>query len=48
LSSFRLNNIITEYVFDFSLIMEIAGSLPYSVSEGIKRSIEWMREAGEI
>jgi hypothetical protein len=48
LSSFRLNNIITEYVFDLSPIMEISGSLPYSVSEGIKRSIQWMREKKEL
>jgi nucleoside-diphosphate-sugar epimerase len=48
LSSFRLNNIMTEYVFDLSPIMEIAGSLPYNVSEGIKRGIEWMREKKEL
>jgi nucleoside-diphosphate-sugar epimerase len=44
LTSFRLNNILTEYVFDLSPIMEISSPLPYNQEEGIERSIEWMRE----
>jgi hypothetical protein len=39
---------MTEYVFNLSPIMEIAESLPYNVSEGIKRGIEWMQEKKEI
>jgi len=48
LSSFRLNNILTEYVFDMRPIMEICGPLSYNLEIGIKRTIEWMRERGEI
>lgn len=44
LTCFRLNNILTEYVFDLSPIMEIASPLPYSQEQGIERTIEWMRE----
>ena len=44
LTTFRLNNIMTEYVFDLSPIMEISAPLPFTIKEGIARSIEWMRE----
>ena len=44
LTSFRLNNITTEYVFDLSNLMQIASPLPFSQTEGIIRSIEWMKE----
>ena len=44
LTSFRLNNIMTEYVFDLTSIMEISKPLPFTIKEGIVRSIEWMRK----
>jgi nucleoside-diphosphate-sugar epimerase len=44
LTSFRLNNIRTEYVFDLSPIMEITGSLPYDFKAGIRRTIQWMHK----
>lgn len=44
LTSFRLNNILTEYVFDLQPIMEIASPLPYDLKTGIRRTIQWMRE----
>jgi nucleoside-diphosphate-sugar epimerase len=44
LSSFRLNNITTEYVFDLSPIMEVSEKLPYTINKGIERSIKWMKE----
>ena len=44
LTSFRLNNILTEYVFDMHPIMEISGPLPYNFKEGIKRTIQWIRK----
>jgi len=48
LSSFRLNNIRTEYVFDMRPIMEISGPLPHSLEDGVKRTVEWLREMEEI
>jgi len=48
LTSFRLKNIRTEYVFDLSPIMEITGPLPYDFKTSVRRAIEWMREAGQI
>lgn len=43
LSSFRLNNITTEYTFDLSPIISISGELPYDYKEGISRTLEWMK-----
>jgi len=48
LTSFRLNNIRTEYVFDLNPIMDITGPLPYDFKAGIKRTIDCMRKLGEI
>ena len=48
LSSFRLNNIRTEYVFNMRPIMKISGPLPYSLKTGVDETVEWMREMGEI
>ena len=48
LSSFRLNNIRTEYVFDMQPIMEVSGPLPYNLKTGVERTIEWLREMEEI
>ena len=38
----------TEYVFDMRPIMEVSGPLPYNLKTGIERTVEWMREMGEI
>ena len=43
LSSFRLNNIRTEYIFDLSPIINVSAPLPYSIDEGIERSVRWMK-----
>lgn len=48
LTSFRLNNILTEYIFDMSPIMEIAGLLPYDLKTGVEKTVQWLRESGEI
>jgi hypothetical protein len=48
LTSFRLNNILTEYIFDMSPIMEIAGPLPYELKTGVEKTVQWLRESGEI
>ncbi|MCK4520293.1 NAD(P)-dependent oxidoreductase [Candidatus Parcubacteria bacterium] len=48
LTSFRLNNILTEYVFDMHPIMEISGFLPYNFKTGVRRTIQWMHQVGEI
>ena len=48
LTSFRLNNILTEYIFDLRSFMEITGPPPYDFKEGIERTIQWMQKVDEI
>jgi hypothetical protein len=48
LSSFRLNNIRTEYVFDMQPIMEVSGPLPYSLKAGVEQTVQWLCDRGEI
>jgi len=48
LSSFRLNNIMTEYIYDLEPIIKISGPLPFNLNRGIKRTVKWLRETGEI
>ena len=48
LTSFRLDNLVTEMVFDLTPIREIAGDLPYSMTEGIDLTVEWLRARGEV
>ncbi len=44
LTSFRLNNITTEYVFDLSPIMDICnGYVPYNWEVAIERTVEWYK-----
>ena len=42
-NSFRLKNILTEYIFDLSETEEVCGSLPFSMEEGVQRTAEWFR-----
>lgn len=45
LTSFRLNNITTEYVFDLSPILDVCnGKLPYNRETAIERTVEWFRK----
>lgn len=48
LTTFRLNNIRTEYMFDLKPIMDISAPLPYDFKTGIKRTFQWMRQASEV
>jgi len=48
LTSFRLHNIRTEYMFDLQSIMDISAPLPYNFKTGIKRTVQYMRQAGEL
>ena len=43
MNSFRLNNIMTQYVFDMSSIKNIAGKLPYTLKEGIEETVDWLK-----
>jgi nucleoside-diphosphate-sugar epimerase len=48
LTTFRLDNLVTEMVFDMGPLREIAGDLPYSMEQGIELTVDWLRERGEV
>jgi GlcNAc-P-P-Und epimerase len=42
-NSFRLNNVLTEYVFDLKKTERICGPLPYSVDAGVRETVSWLK-----
>jgi nucleoside-diphosphate-sugar epimerase len=42
-NSFRLNNILTEYMFDLSATEQVCGALPYTMEQGVKETVPWIR-----
>lgn len=44
LSSFRLNNLITDMVYDLSTLEAVCGQLPYQLEDGVKITTEWMKK----
>jgi GlcNAc-P-P-Und epimerase len=44
LTSFRLNNLRAQMVYDLSPTEKVVGPLPYDLKQGVERTVEWMRE----
>ncbi len=42
LTTFRLNNLVTNMIFDFEELRKVVGSLPFSEVEGIKNTCNWL------
>jgi nucleoside-diphosphate-sugar epimerase len=40
-NSFRLSNILTEYIFDLSKTENVCGPLPYSFEQGVEKTAAW-------
>ncbi len=47
-NSFRLNNILTEYLFDLSETKKICGNLPYTTEQGVKEMVNWAKSEGIV
>ena len=43
LSSFRLNNLLTNAVFDLEPTRQVAGDLPYTLEQGVQITVDWMK-----
>lgn len=43
LTSFRLRNLLTDMTYPTEALSDLCGPLPYSVEEGTKRTVDWMR-----
>jgi len=48
LTTFRLGNLLTEMIYDLKATQVIAPTLPVSASEGVLRTVAWMRAAGDL
>ena|SRR5438105_7501710 len=46
LTSFRLGNLRTPMVYDMSTTQAIAGPCPYSMTEGIRATVDWIKQHG--
>jgi nucleoside-diphosphate-sugar epimerase len=47
-NSFRLNNILTEYIFDLSETQKVCGDLPFTMEEGVDRTVSWLIGEGIV
>jgi nucleoside-diphosphate-sugar epimerase len=43
ITSFRLNNLITNMVYDTTALQAICGQLPYNLHAGVKETVGWMK-----
>ena len=44
MTTFRFNNMRTNAVFDMNEVKMLCGDLPYSVSEGVEYTVDWMKQ----
>lgn len=47
-SSFRLKNMLTGANYPTEELSRIVGNLPYSLEDGVKQTLHWMRQQGDI
>jgi len=48
LTSFRLDNLLTPMVHDLEPLQAVVGALPYSMEEGVRMTVDWLRAQGEV
>jgi GlcNAc-P-P-Und epimerase len=46
LTSFRLSNLLTPMNYDMSATIAVAGPSPFSLEQGVQRTVEWIRQHG--
>ena len=44
LTSFRLNNLISDMVYDTTSLEEVVGPLPFTAEQGVERTVAWLRQ----
>lgn len=45
LTNFRLDNLVTDMVYDLNPLQKIVGELPFSLAEGVHETLSWMKNA---
>jgi GlcNAc-P-P-Und epimerase len=48
LTSFRLNNLLTTMIYESAALEKVVGDLPFSMEDGIHKTIRWMEDHGEL
>ncbi|MDZ4255624.1 MAG: NAD(P)-dependent oxidoreductase [Sulfuritalea sp.] len=48
LTSFRLDNLLTPMVHDLEPLQAVVGVLPYSIVDGVRTTVDWLRAQGEV
>ena len=48
ITSFRLNNMLTGGNYPLENTMHLCGPLPFALEEGVRITIEWMEETGDL
>lgn len=48
LTSFRLDNLLTPMVHDLEPLRAVVGTLPHSMAEGVRMTVDWLRAQGEV
>lgn len=41
ITSFRLNNILSEYIYDVGELKKIVSGIPYTIEDGVKETVRW-------
>ena len=42
LTTFRLNNLVTNMVYDDANLKQLCGALPYNIEDGVKQTVSWI------
>lgn len=42
-NTFRLRNVLAEYIFDLKPTQKVCGPLPYGMKEGVKETAAWLK-----
>jgi len=48
LTSFRLDNLLTPMVYDLESLRSVIGDLPYTMEQGVKITVDWLKAHGDI
>ena len=48
LTTFRLNNLVTPMLHDFTVLKAVVSDLLYSMSDGVRLTVNWMREHEQL
>lgn len=48
LTSFRLSNLLTPMIHDLASLQAVVGALPYSMDEGVRITVDWLRNQGDV